>query len=625
MKEKKSVLGRLEMALQVLAFCLPVASASGAGVVGLTLTDQGMPKAVILKPAGENPVTGFAAEELQKYLKKISGAGLPVQAEDGRAGGAAVILRKAALDPLRDSLQCDSFTVKRDGDRLLLTGNTDRAVLYAVYAFLESLGAAWLEPGEIGEILPRLPTITVRDLDITSKPGFDLRGIVVHNSSGCRVAVDWMSKMRMNLIMHVSPNAQKDCIKRGLLVMEGTSHNFGERLGLGHGWEKNPENYKYMAMVNGKREPLDKDKPDYAEPCLSNAEGEERIIAQSLKFIESYRPGVDILDVRADDRKNNWCECEACSRQTQTDNHLTHLNKLAKAVYERWPEKKVSLIAYLDTISPPKEARPDLSMGNMILWFAPYSRNYRHPIFSATSEKSMGKTSVYYPRNKEGCVQTDDAWYPFLRAWRDAFKGPILVLDYYHWSGNAELRASYFYMRPDVIAADLKTYKKLGISGSIGCEPWPMNLPNNWNNYLKAKLLWDPSQDVADLENNYKKLFYGECAESAEKSLNSVAGIFNAERDDAESVQEVRDAATRFAAETAACRPQSPVVAERLDRLSFWLSYAVLRKEYFRQKKMKSLDGQKKAAAELNAFVELNKTSITRNYSNFKSMQVSPR
>ena len=607
--------GTLGAALLAVALLPAAGGLAGAVPRSLTVTEQGVPKAVIVKPAGASQVIDFAAAELREYVRRISGATLPVSEGGEKSAGPGIVLGTAKLDPPRQGLPCDSFTVETKGERLLLTGNTDRAVLYAVYAFLESLGAAWLEPGETGEFLPHLPTILVPKLALASKPGFDLRGLVLYDQGGGKEAVDWMGKMRMNLIMHAS-NAQ-ECERRGILVMEGTMHGIDTRMGWAPGWEKEPANYKYLAMVNGKREPLYKDKPWDSEPCLSNGEAVEKLISASVTFMETNRPGVYIFDARADDRPNTWCECEACCRQTATDNHVAYVNTLAKVIHEKWPERKVSLIAYYDTMSPPKAVMPDLSMNNMVLWFAPITRPYSQPVFSATAEK----TTMDYPRNKEKWPVTDGAWQPFLRAWRDAFKGPILVLDYYHWSLNAKGRSSYFYMCPEVIAADLRFYKESGVSGSIGVEPCPLKLPNGWNNYLKAKLLWNPSQDVAELQRSFEQSFYGNCTGAAGKCLASITDTLKAGRDDAESVRKVKEAAAAFIAETAAC-PKTPAVGERLDRISLWAAYAALRKEYFRYKEPGS--ARKKAADDVNGFLTANQAKIARYYTNVESMRVTP-
>jgi hypothetical protein len=351
------------------------------------------------------------------------------------------------------------------------------------------------------------------------------------------------------------------------------------------------------------------------EACLSNPEAVKRLLAASMKYLEDH-PQVYLFDMRADDTPNNWCECGECSKHTPTDNYASYVNRLAAEVHKRWPKKKVSLIAYFDSMYPPRDVMPDLSLGNLVLWFAPIERPYLQPIHSAAG---VQEAPLEFARNRAKFPATDAGWDPILLAWRKVFGGPILMLDYYHWSGKAGARHSYFYVRPDVIAADLRYYNQLGLSGSIGVEPCPLKLPNGWNQYLKARLLWDPSQDVAALERRYDEQLYGRCAGAARKCLATMAGVLNTERDDAESVRELRDAAAVLAADVAA-REKTPAVEERLSRIALWAQYVVLRKEYYRYVREKNAAAVKKAGTDLLNFVESNRATIARYYNEVDRM-----
>jgi len=452
------------------------------------ITEEGVAKAAIVKPSDASEVVDFAARELQRYVEKISGAKLPVRDTQAKVDGPAIVLGTAKLDKPKRGLECDSFRIKREGDQLRLTGNTNRAVLYSVYALLESLGVAWLEPGEAGEIVPQKRTIVVDNMNLTFRPAFDLRGTCIHNKGGSKETIDWMGKMRLNLAMY-PPHGYK---KRAILLMKGTSHNFAERTGLGPNWHNDPAHLEYVAMLNGRRTIRGSTPWDIAnvEPCMSNPEVVQMLLTTSLKFIEDH-PDIFLVDMRAADKMNVWCECEECRKHTPTDTYVKYINQLAARVHKKWPKKKVSLIAYFNTVFPPRHVRPGLSFGNMILWFCPISRPYRQPINSRIGEE---KTSIEFPTNKARQPVRDGRWEPILRAWRSAFDGPILVLDYYHWSGCAGgTRPGYLlFPRPDVFADDLRYYKELGLSGSIGVEPCPRHFPNGLNQYLKAKLCGTP-------------------------------------------------------------------------------------------------------------------------------------
>lgn len=578
------------------------------GAAPVLLVENGVARATILTPVKPSEVVLFAAGQLQEYLKKISGATLLIREGTASEAGRAIVLEKDDLDPLRRGLEVDSFAVKCQGNRLRLAGNTDRAVLYAAYAFLESLGAVWLEPGEEGEILPRMQTIVADALDLRFKPAFDLRGVCVYNRGTGKQTLDWMGKMRMNLALYPPPGFQK----HGILQMAGTGHDFATRMGLPKDWRKDPANENYVALLKGKRAT----QSEHVEPCMSNPEALHRLLATSLKFIED-RPDTYIFDMRASDNVNIWCECEKCRDQTPTDIYLKYVNHLAARVHEKWPRKKVSLIAYHNTAFPLRDTSPDLSHENLVLWFAPIKRPYRQPINSVTPGE---QTKMEFPLNKAVWPTTDSGWEPILLAWQKVFAGPILVLDYYHWSGLAERRSAYFYTRPSVIAADLKHYHDLGLAGSIGVEPCPSHLPNGWNHYLKAKLLWDPSQSVTDLERQYSELFYGTSAAAALRCLKAAAHVLNAEVDDAENVSKLKEVAGTFVAEVRGCE-KTRTVEERLKRITLWLDYVTLRKEYFCRVREKNKEAADQAKAALVKLVESNLTQLTRYHNEIKELQ----
>lgn len=603
--QRSCVRGAMVVGLLVAAVAGDARAAQQPSVL---LTENGMPRATIVLPAGASEVVSFAAEELQKYLKKISGATLPIQAGKAESAGPVVVLGQARLSEPRRGLQRDSFVVKCDLNRLCLTGNTDRAVLYAVYAFLESLGAAWLEPGEEGEILPQTPTVVARGIDLATEPGFDLRGMCIYDGGVGRQTLDWMGKMRMNFALY----PPKGFEKHGILRMAGTYHNFTTRMGLPKDWYKDPANLNYSALLRGQR--AAPHPPPFAlddlaiEPCLSNPEAVGRLLATSLKYIEDQR-NVYLFDMRASDRTNVWCECPECRKLSPTDIYVKYVNQLAGKVHERWPDKKVSLIAYFNTVFPPREIAPDLSRNNMILWFCPIQRPYRQPI---NSEEGPVKTKMEFPRNQAAWPYTDGGWNPLLLAWRRLFDGPILILDYYHWQEQGSQTPGFFLGRPAVIAADLKYYHQLGLSGSIGVEPCPSHLPDGLNQYVKARLLWDPSLDVVPLQREYLERLYGQCAPAAQRCREALFHAADSSQS-AQTVERVKQVVARFVGEVADCR-KTPVVEKRLDRLKLWADYMVLRVEYFARLREKNQEARDQAAMALADFVERNHDQLGRCY-----------
>ncbi|HPV07731.1 MAG TPA: hypothetical protein PLD57_11705, partial [Aggregatilineales bacterium] len=91
---------------------------------------------------GEHPTAELAAAELYHLLSRITGENT-AESE----GGVDFILSHG------DGTG-DSFRWQAAPDRVELHGESPRALLYAVYNFLEALGCRWPAPGPAGERIP---------------------------------------------------------------------------------------------------------------------------------------------------------------------------------------------------------------------------------------------------------------------------------------------------------------------------------------------------------------------------------------------------------------------------------------------------------------------------------------
>lgn len=126
-----------------------------------------------------------AAEDLQRYIEKISGAKLPIVSDAGEAVKGPVIfvgnsewstkLSTAVTQDVTNNFTEEGYTLRCKGDALLLAGNDAgpyHGTEYAVYEFLDRLGARWYMPGDYGEYLPSLRTITFADSVFRDAPDF---------------------------------------------------------------------------------------------------------------------------------------------------------------------------------------------------------------------------------------------------------------------------------------------------------------------------------------------------------------------------------------------------------------------------------------------------------------------
>src|SRR5690606_23442051 len=95
-------------------------------------------------------------EELLMYLKKISGSDFQFKQKNDK--GAVIRLE------LSEGEKKEDYAIAIRGQNVILSGNSDRAVLYAVYDFLGRLGCVWLAPNfnyyeGLAEIIPHQPDL----------------------------------------------------------------------------------------------------------------------------------------------------------------------------------------------------------------------------------------------------------------------------------------------------------------------------------------------------------------------------------------------------------------------------------------------------------------------------------
>ncbi|MBN2511957.1 MAG: hypothetical protein JXB18_03360, partial [Sedimentisphaerales bacterium] len=152
---------------------------------------QGESKEIKLVEAGKSDYTivlskdasaseKHAAAELQKFLREISGAELPIAAEGQARPEQMIVLGdgevfrslNAAVD-LKD-LGDEGFAIQTVGPHLVIVGGRLRGTMYGVYTLLEEqLGCRWYT--STVSYIPKTSTITLKPLSIVQKPDFEYR------------------------------------------------------------------------------------------------------------------------------------------------------------------------------------------------------------------------------------------------------------------------------------------------------------------------------------------------------------------------------------------------------------------------------------------------------------------
>jgi len=441
---------------------------------------DGKPLGSIHIPAWAQPHEVFAAEELARYVKKSTGAELPVVRGLRRVRKGSFVLAdlshpaSPALLPKRigDGLRYDGFRTRTVNGVLYIVSNEAGGVVFGVYEYLRRyVGCCFLDRGEAGENVPRRRGISHADVNVLDNPRIWYRGLQTwpepKHILGDRV--DWMAKNGLSHLLvdtHRSPAAphsftwEDDCRdwiipelrKRGLkLALE--HHNF--QLLLPH-HQYASERPDFYARINGKRGPAGQ-----LHWCVANEELVETAAHQMIRLVRE-NPEVDAVQFWPEDGLGPACECSRCralddprDRDATDWDHLygqpdgrrgdrakmRRYLYLANAVAERlaavYPKVRLNVLAYADLADPPVDA---VVHPNIIICLAIYWRCSHHNLFDAKCRIN---------RNFQKCIEE---WLKVIPAesliFYDYYMGmfcwsclpwPILTNLFPEWEVQAEL------------------------------------------------------------------------------------------------------------------------------------------------------------------------------------------
>ena len=405
--------------------------------------------AQIVLPTDASRIDRFAAAELKRCL--TASLGWDIRLSEGKAADVAGpvffvgslesgVTRLPGFPPIApeklSALQPDGVCLYGDGQKVALVGKGPRGGLCAVYDFLERyVGCHWPEPGR--EYLPKLSDLKL-DIDATNNPMFTYRGIGLHKAPGAEFflqVVDWVGKNRMNAVQffcddydRLRPTALDALLDRGLLLNVGVH----SRDYFYPGEKYYPLHPDYFALVKGKR-------IGNTQLCYSNHGSIPEYAANVVAYLKAY-PEIKMIALWPSDGYG-FCECEKCKSRQTTDVILDYTNDLAKTIREQVPETKFEFLSYIHYTTPPESVKP---LPYLVPTYCEYwSRNQFHPITDDRAENAACR------RQLEGWVKISHE---------------ATLFSYY---GDDYIKRFLYNPVPDVIVADLKYYKSIGVSGNF--------------------------------------------------------------------------------------------------------------------------------------------------------------
>ena len=368
----------------------------------------------IALPAAPGPAERFAANELQAYLRRISGAAFNVAFETRASDRPRIFIGKTqAAEPVLADLRNedpDAFAVRPIGRDLVLVGASERGTLYAVYDLLErDLGCRWLAPGAAWEEVPARSQVTLSLIGRIERPGmkyrFERMTSLAPPGSRERDALAWAVRQRINVgVEWPTPAGQEALAQHGRFRAYMWPHPLPHLTDMEKLCREHPD---WLALVKGKRQmgPT----PVHTNLCTTNPD----VIAFVTKLLSDAfdaQPEVEVLPLGPGDG-TGFCECERC-RALDTggtwlysntaypilcDRWLTFVNTVAERIAGKHPSKKIHTLAYHQTFSPPVKVRPAPNVMIMVVNSRPEGVCFVHTI-----DRADCSNNALFCRNFQG-------------------------------------------------------------------------------------------------------------------------------------------------------------------------------------------------------------------------------
>jgi len=528
----------------LVALAVAVISATAFSADNFTITADGHSKAQIV--TGEKPpeTVIFAAKELQVFVKKMSGAELPIVAKPDPKMP-SILLGPAAREKIPaaelKAIQRDGYIItvtngnlcivgiddagpQTDIEALLKKGEThsvpawsfQRGTLYGVYRLLEELGMRWFMPGEFGERAPDIKSLTFAG-DIRESPHFISRTVGYwslypgnyYDKNVKKITV--MPGERAEIGFTTVDNRMWELRMRGAtyqipLNHYPTSTRWVERFGKTH-----PE---YFALLpDGKRDCVDPHEGHLCYTCPGVADESAADIKAYADGKESEARGISRIHPVTKQPINNdnrgWpehiafgeyfsllphdgfraCTCPNCLKMVPPEiaianqRHSMLVWDYIARCAEKVPDCKITCLAY-GTYSIPhpgmKELPPNVTVGYC---------GYSHP------------ASLYYKNAFE-------RYEKLVTQWSSLSHGNLAFWQHYLASNRDQDTAGMPEHTPEMYVKVLRLMAKHG--NHVFCEQMADSIMFElYNRYLLLKMFYNPQLDEQAIWNDFLARFYG--------------------------------------------------------------------------------------------------------------------
>ena len=367
---------------------------SGCEEEPVRLAVNGKTDYVIVTDADATENVRFAAWDLARILKRITGAEFPL-AKTGDAlpdGGKRIEVgtklgAKCAGAERMAKLGHNGALAMSAGGNVLLVGKDDYGITGAVYDFLEKqLGCRWYTAfGD--EKIPERTAAVLKPFETLVNPPLESRWLLTVGSMTCARKDGDLFLFRNGVNMtgghafqNVSLPTNVPHLKCEYVSLGGYCHTLFTFI-KPHGKEdyfgKHPE---WFTLVKGKNGKPDK-RVDNRQLCFANRELRNEYTKKFLKYVED-KHGRGVFNISAMDIPGPFCECEKCLALTKEYGTVgaplfDYLIEVGKILESRYPQALLSTLVYRkgQTQRPPNANCPKFP-SNILATFAPIDDDF---------------------------------------------------------------------------------------------------------------------------------------------------------------------------------------------------------------------------------------------------------
>lgn len=426
----------------------------------LPLVQEGLPAAGLLCPEDATTNDKMAALELQKWVKEITGATLPIYY--GGAPGRNIIIRTDVR------LGDDGYWLRAKDTHVLLWGGSKRGLMNGVFALLEEdIGCRFY--AKDSTLLPKTNTLIIAPAGRRYSPQLKLRDPFYTSAFD----PEWSLRNRTS-----APDAKVPEEYGGHMDYDGMFvHTAAQIVPPDKYFTTHPE---YFAQLkDGKRSAI--------QLCATHPEVATLAI-EYVRNVLKQNTNTELISISKNDN-TTVCRCERCVKLRTEEgsdmaNQLVLVNQVAEAIAGAYPGVTIDTLAYLETIKVPKTMRPRKNVAIRLCNDAVGS--WEHP-FTPAEQCDIAK---------------------LISAW-SAVHDRIYIWDY-----NVNF-SHYLAPMPnlDVMAANIRfwiTNHAEGVMLQGGYQgPAERDELKSW---VTSKLLWDPSRDEKALTQDFIWGHYGAAA-----------------------------------------------------------------------------------------------------------------